>query len=765
MSMEQLMKGLAETQHAESAGQRDLTMSQENDTARPDAFARREFVKLSIGAGFALGLSGHRALAQSGGAPAAAAGLKPTQQPSAFVSIAPDGSITVQSNRIDMGQGSDTAFAMILAEELDADLAKVSAVPAPFGPAYVDMIVGVQFTGGSSGVKNGFQQYRELGARTRAMFVSAAAAQWKVPAESVKVSKGVVSSGKNKATFGELAQLAMQQPVPETVKLKDPKTFALIGKPTKKLNARAASKGAKKFGIDVYLPNMKTVVVARAPVFGAKIASFDATRAKAVPGVEAVLKVEGLDRGAEGIAVIASGYWPAKLGRDALEVKWKLDQIEKPDTVKLMETYKAMAQKPGLKATDTTHSGQAAALSAAKTKIVADYSFPYLAHATMEPLNCTIDFDGKICNLHYGAQGHGVDAMNVAKVLGIGVENVRIHSQAAGGGFGRRFSPSSDYVVEAAQVMKAWRASGKTQPLKVQWSREDDTKGGYYRPLTVHRAEIGLDEANKVVAWKHSIVSPSIIAGTVFAAAYMKGGVDATTAEGIAGTPYNLPLAIEVQHPQPVVPILWWRSVGHTHTAYVMETLIDELARTKKVDPVAFRRELLAGKTRHLAALDLAVSKSGYGKKKLPKGQAWGVAVHESFNTVVAYVVEASVKDGSAVVHNVTGAVNCGLAVNPKSIETQIQGAVLMALGTTLPGAEVVIKDGVVQTGNFSEYTVARLTQMPKVAVHVVPSSDTPTGIGEVGLPPFAPALANAVAALTGKTPRSLPFDGRLGMG
>jgi isoquinoline 1-oxidoreductase beta subunit len=730
---------------------------------RGRGLARRDFIKFSISSGFALGiapLSGPSAAQQ----PPAAAGLKPFQMPAAFVAIARDGTVTVQVNRLDMGQGTETGLAMVLAEELDADWSKVRAMPAPLGTAYVDPALGMMLTGGSTALKHSYQQYRELGARARAMLASAAAAQWKVPQTEIKVASGMVSGGGKSAGFGELAEAAWKLPVPEKVTLKDPKDFRLIGQPVMRIATPDASRGAKTFGIDIALPGMKTVVLAHAPVFGAKVASFDAAKARGIKGVTEVLKIEGLDRDAQAVAVVADGFWPAKQGRDALDVRWNSDGLEKVDSAQQMARYRTLAQQPGLKASKVAQAEQAAALAGAPTKIVAEYVFPYLAHSAMEPMNCTIDFDGNRCRMWYAPQMHQVDAGTVAAVLGIKPEMIEITSLPTGGGFGRRAVPAADYAREAAQVAKAWRAAGKSGPLRVIWSREDDMRAGYYRPFTVHRAEIGLDAAGKVVAWKHTIVSQSIVKGSPFEQFLVKDGVDHTTTEGVADTPYAIPVALEVHHPAVNVPVLWWRSVGHTHTAYVMETLIDEVARATKTDPVALRRQWLGSNNpRHRAALDLAVAKSGYGTRTLPAGRAWGVAVHASFESVVAYVVEASVKDGAPVVHAVTAGVHCNLAVNPRSIETQIQGAALMGIGTTLPGAAITLKDGVVQQGNWGEYTLARIADMPaKFDVHIVPSADAPTGIGEPGLPPIAPAIANAVATLTGKTPRALPFDAKL---
>ena len=714
---------------------------------------RRSFLKLGAASGFALGLFA----ASDGAAAQTAAGdtaLKPHQIPSAFVRIDPNGLVTVMVNRLEFGQGVITGLPMLVAEEMDADWTKVRGELAPAGDAYRDPGFGIQMTGGSSATHNSWQQYRELGARTRAMLVGAAAQKFGVARESCRVANGVVSAGDKRAGFGELAADAMKQPVPEKVTLKEAKSFQRIGRRTGRLDAVAKSSGRQNFGIDARADGMKTVLLVHPPVFGAKVASFDAGKAKAIKGVVDVFQVD-LDRGASGLAVVADGYWPARMAREALQVQWNSEGVEKVDTDKLLETYRQLAAQPGIKVREADTSK----IAGAPKKISAEYSFPYLAHAPMEPLNCLIDFDGTSCKVWAGSQFQTIDQANIAATLGLKPDQVQLATMMAGGGFGRRAVPTSDYLVEAARVAKAWNAAGRSGPLKLVWSREDDIRGGYYRPMHVHRAEIGFDEKGKVLGWKHTIVGQSILTGTPFEQFLVKNGVDSVTVEGVADTPYDLPLSLEVHHPKVNVPVLWWRSVGHSHTAFVMETLVDEIARSTGQDPVAYRRSLLPARhQRHLAALDLAVAKSGYGKKTLPAGRAFGVAVHEAFGSVVAYVVEASLKDGQPVLHRVTAGVHCNTVVNPLAVEAQVQGAALMALGTTLPGSAITLKDGVVQQSNFGEYTVARMPQMPVIEVHTVPSSEPPTGMGEPGVPPLAPAFANAIAKLTGKSLRELPF-------
>jgi isoquinoline 1-oxidoreductase beta subunit len=715
--------------------------------------SRRSFIKTGAvaGGGLVLGFF----MPAAGKFARAADAPKPAYAPNAFLRIAPDNTVTVMVNRLEFGQGVHTSLPMLIAEDLDCDWAQVRAELAPAADVYKDPVFGMQMTGGSGSIAHSYLQYREIGARARAMLIAAAADQWKVAPAQCRTAKGFVTGpAGRKASYGSLADAAMKQAMPATVALKDAKDFNLIGKPTRRIDARAKSSGKQQFGIDFMPPNTKVAVVARPPVFGARVGKLDASKAKAIKGVIDVLEVP-TDRGGRGVAVIADGYWPARQGREALLIDWDTGSVEKVSSAKQMADFAALAKTPGAVAIK----GDISALASAQKKISAVYEFPYLAHAPMEPLNCVVDLKADSCTVWAGTQFQSADHAAVAVTTGLKPGQVTVNTMMAGGGFGRRAVPSSDYIVEAVNVAKAYRAAGKNGPLKVIWSREDDIKGGYYRPSHVHRADIGFDAGGAIVAWDHAIVGQSIMAGTPFEAFMVKNGVDGTMVEGM-GAPYDIPLNLTAHTARANVPVLWWRSVGSTHTAFVMETLIDEAAHVAGMDPVAYRKTLIGEKhKRHLAALDLAVVKSGYGKKKLAKGRAFGVAMHESFNSVVAYVVEASVTDGVPKLHNVTAGVHCNLAVNPMTIEAQVQGAVLMALGTTLPGAAITLKDGVVEQQNFGDYTVARMTDMPHVDVFIVPSADAPTGMGEPGVPPLAPAFANAIFKLTGKRLRKLPFD------
>ena len=717
---------------------------------------RRRFVAMSVGGSVGLALLPWASAQQAADVPP---GHKPTERPAAFVSIAPDGTTTIICNRMDMGQGIETALAMVCAEELGADWAKVKTGFGTAEPNYVDPAFGMHLTGGSNSVKNSYTQYRELGARTRAMLLAAAARRWHENPASLTAAHGVVRGGGKSATYGELFAAAMKEPIPETVTLKDPKDFQLVGKPTGLKVSRAKSSGQQIYGMDVKLPNQLVAVIAHPPVFGASVKAFDAEAARKVGGVKAVLPVE-LDRGGRGVAVVATGYWPAKRGRDALKPEWDTEGVEKVDSAKQLALYRELARAIGTPAPGEQYRADVTRIATAPNKIEAEFVFPYLNHAQMEPLACTVDLRNDRCDIYTASQMPGVDAMAIAKSVGLPVGLVHIHVQMGGGGFGRRAVPTSDYLLESVAVAKALAAAGQRAPVKVIWSREDDLRAGYYRPFTVHRAEIGFDADGRVLGWDHRIVSQSILAGTPFEAMMIREGVDTTAIEGMRD-PYDVPMRLQVHHPKVNVPVLWWRSVGSTHTAFVMETLIDELAQATQQDPVAYRLKLMGDDPRHArhrAALQLAADKAGYGRKTLTPGMQWGVAVHESFESVVAYVLEAGLKDGKPVIGAVHAGVHCNFCVNPRTVEAQVFGAATMALSTTLPGAAITLKDGVVEQSNFGDYTVARITDMPAVAVHIVPSSDPPKGMGEPGLPPFAPALANALRRATGKAQRELPF-------
>ncbi|MBY0430253.1 MAG: xanthine dehydrogenase family protein molybdopterin-binding subunit, partial [Rhodospirillales bacterium] len=590
---------------------------------------------------------------------------------------------------------------------------------------------------------------RKAGATARALLVQAAAKDWKVAPEAITVEKGVLShppSGRS-AGFGDFAAKAAALPVPSAVKLKDPKDFRLIGQRLPRVDTAAKVDGSAGYASDLRLPGMLTALVLRPPRFGAKLKSLDPAAALAVKGVEAVFPISS------GVAVVAQSFWTAKTGREALKVVWD-EGGERRGSEALLAEYRALAQKPGLPA---RREGDAeAALAKAARVLTAEYTFPYLAHAPMEPLSCVVRLEVDRCEIWAGDQFQTGDQANAARVAGLKPEQVGIHTLYAGGSFGRRANPVSDYVVEAVEVAKGLKGRA---PVKLLWTREDDITGGRYRPMYVHALAAGLDESGKLVAWRHRIVGQSILAGTPFAKSMVKDGIDKTSVEGASDMPYVIPnLSVELHSTEVGVPVLWWRSVGHSHTAHATECFLDEVAAAGGQDPVTLRRAVLGAEfRRERGVLDLAVAKAGWDKP-LPAGWGRGVAVHKSFSSHVAQVAEVSVSASGAVkVERVVCAVDCGIAVNPDVIAAQIEGGI--GFGAALHGA-VTLKDGVVEQTNFDSYRVLRMDEMPKVEVHIVPSAETPTGIGEPGVPPLAPALANAIHAATGRRLRSLPLDG-----
>lgn len=728
-------------------------LSGANHAAPVAGIERRGFLQLAVLSGG--GLAIYAGAPEAHAADAAKPGAPPPADPSPFIKILPDNTVEMRVNRLDFGQGALTALPMLIAEELDVDWKQVRSSLAPAGDAYKDPLFGIQMTGGSSAVPHSWQQHREIGAAARQMLIAAAAEQWKVAPESCTTAAGVVRHGSKRATYASLASAAARQPVPKKVTLKAPADYKIIGQGKARIDAVATVKGQKRYGIDMRLPKQQVALLMRAPTFGGQVASFDASAAKAIKGVADVIEVP-TDRGGSGLAIIASGYWPAKKAREAVKVQWKPGVGGTVSSDALFASYREEAKAPKLVALK----GDVAALSGAAKKIVAEYQFPYLAHAPMEPLNATFDLKDGAATVWCGTQFQTIDQAAIAQTLGLKPEQVTLNTLPAGGGFGRRAVPTSDYLREGAAIAKAWAAKQPGVPLKVMWSREDDIKGGYYRPAHVHRVEIGLDAQGKVLAWDHAIVGQSIIKGTPFEAFLVKDGVDGTMTEGVAENTYAVPMRLRVSHPEVAVPVLWWRSVGHTHTGFVMETLADEVARAAGQDPVAWRLARLdpVKHARHVAALKLAVDKSGYGKP-LPAGHAWGVAVHESFGSVVAYVVDVSIVEGRPKVHAATAGVHANQIVNPTGAIGQIQGGAVFGLGMTQPGFAITLKDGVVEQGQFTDFPPPRIGDAPPVAVHFVPSTDAPTGLGEPGVPSMAPAVANAVAALTGKRLRKLPFD------
>lgn len=716
---------------------------------------RRGFLRVSFAAAGGLVVSlylDRTALAQEVEMPRQPAKVYP---PDAFVNIRPDGKIVIQVNRLEFGQGVQTALPMVLADEMDADWNNVIGELAPAQDVYKDPLFGIQIVGGSGSIAHSYQQYRELGAKTRAMLVAAAADRWKTTPDKCRTEASVVRGPNGQsATYAELASDAARKPVPATVRLKNPSEFKLVGKRVKRLDSRPKCDGSLKFGLDLDLPGMKVAVIAHPPVFGGRVKKVVDTEARRVEGVREIFEIP-LTKGS-GVAVVADKYWPAKQARKLLNIEWDLSGVEAADSTELWTRYKQLGRTPGLVAAVR---GDQSALDkvAAENRIVAEYEFPFLAHSPMEPLNTTVRFDGDRAEVWAGSQFQTVDQMAVAEVLGLKPEQVTFHTEMAGGGFGRRAVTDSHVQREVAEIAKRLKGT----PVKLVWSREDDVQGGYYRPMHFHRVEIAVGADGLPSAWRHVIVGQSLLAGTPFEAMLVKNGIDETATEGTADTHYNITnLHVSVHHPKVNVPVLWWRSVGHTHTAFVMETLIDELAVRAKMDPIAYRRKLLKPDAKKpLAALDLLDKQTASWRNRLPKGHALGISCHESFGTGVACAVDVSIENKRPKIHRAALAVDCGVAVNPLSIESQFQAGIGFGLTQLMAKGAITLKNGIVEQRNFDGYVPPYIVDAPvAVDVHIVPSAEAPTGCGEPPVPVISPAVVNALARLTGKRYRTLPL-------
>ncbi|MCE9593985.1 MAG: xanthine dehydrogenase family protein molybdopterin-binding subunit [Planctomycetes bacterium] len=666
--------------------------------------------------------------------------------PNAFVRIAPDGAVTVIINKAEMGQGVCTSLSMLVAEELDADWRRVGFEFAPVDPVYAHPGFGIQMTGGSTSIGGMFEPLRKAGAAARAMLVQAAAKRWNVDASECRTEKSTVThtASGHSATYGELADAAAELEAPKDAPLKDPKDFRLIGRSTKRLDTVAKIAGTATFGLDVSVPGMLTAVVAHPPVFGGKAKRVDSAAALRVAGVVKVVEVPS------GVAVVARGFWAAKLGRDALEIEWDDGANAGLSSEKLRADYAALSRTKGLTA---RHDGDPdGAFAAAKQVLEADYELPYLAHCPMEPLNCVVDLRTDSCEIWAGTQFQTVDHAAACAVAGLKPEQVKLHTTFLGGGFGRRANPASDYIVEAVAIAKQTGA-----PIKLVWTRTDDLRGGYYRPMWHSRIRAALAANGALAGWAHTIVGQSFIVGTPFEPFIIHDGIDGTSVEGSADTPYAIPAVhVDLHTTQVGVPTLWWRSVGHSHTAFVVETFLDEVAHALGEDALALRRRLLAKEPRHLAVLERAAGAAQWGTP-LPAGRARGLAVHGSFNSFVATVLEVSLEHGRPRVHKAWTAIDCGRIVNPDGIVAQLEGAVGFGLTAALY-SEITLRDGCVEQSNFHDYPMLRINEMPDVEVILVGSHEPSSGVGEPGVPPVAPALCNALFALTKKRIRRLPI-------
>ncbi|SIN74232.1 xanthine dehydrogenase family protein molybdopterin-binding subunit [Vannielia litorea] len=680
---------------------------------------------------------------------ALAAGHEGTLMPNPFVRIAPDGTVTVILKHFEMGQGTTTGLATLVAEELDADWEKVDIAFAPADATkYANTLFGMQGTGGSTAMANSYMQYRQAGAAARAMLLEAASMEWAVRASDIVIENGVATHGNYRATLGEMVALVKAGAEPPTDPiLKEPKDFRLIGRDLlRRKDTPGKTDGSAIFAMDVAPEGTIHAVMARAPRFGGTVASFDATAALAVPGVTAVKQTP------KGIAVFAEDTWAAIRGREALTVEWDFSAAEGRSTEEMEAEYAAALDGEGPVARNDAGVEEALASG---TAVEAEFDFPFLAHAPMEPMVCVVQVkDGK-AHIWDGSQFPTITQMAVGAVTGVGAENTTIETVYAGGSFGRRANMDSDYHVEAAMAAVAL---GTDQPVKLVWTREDDVQGGYYRPMVKHRVKAAVDGEGKLAAWRSQVASKSIFAGTPMEQMMVHEGVDHASVEGVSDTPYSIPaMHVSVRNMETPVPVLWWRSVGNSHTAYAMEVAMDMAAEAAGADPVAFREGLLGGNPRLLGVLKLAAEKAGWGSE-LPEGWGRGVAAHFSFQSYVAQVAEVSTDaDGRVKLERIVAAVDCGVAVNPDVIRAQIEGGIGYGLGHAMR-QKITFDGGEVVQSNFPDYEPLRIGDMPKIEVHIVPSAEAPTGIGEPGLPPAAPAVANAIYAATGKRIFRLPM-------
>lgn len=721
--------------------------------------SRRGVLTGGSGLGLLLAVGGFAPVAAHAAAPGSEGAAAGPLAPNAFVRVGTDNLVTVICKHHEMGQGNTTGLASLVAEELDADWSLVRTEYAPSNPKlYNNMAFGeLQGTGGSSAIANAYMQMRQAGATARAMLVAAAAQSWQVPASEIQVRKNTLThTSGQRATFGEMAEAASRQTPPTNPTLKTKDQFAYIGKERASPRVDSPSKcdGTAVYTTDVKLPGLLTAVIAWPPSFGAKLVSFDAAEAKRVKGVTDVVQVD------EGVAVVATGTWAALQGRRALKLVWDEAESGKLDSEALLAQYRAQSAQPG---TPFTKVAAIAPKAGAKT-VEAVYEFPFLAHATMEPMNCVAWLHDGMLETWSGHQFPTFDHKFAAEAAGLPMDKVKLHTLVSGGSFGRRANAYSDFTVAAVHVAKAIKGRA---PVRLQYTREDDMAAGLYRPMAVHAVKASLDDQGGIATWQHTVVSQSIMAGTAMAM-LIKDGVDPTSIEGIVPSAYPLPMLAGSLH-SPTLPVrpLWWRSVGNTHTAYVMETMMDELAAQAGKDPLAFRLALLAKSAagdekvkasgeRAAAVLKLAATKAGWGRR-MPAGSAQGIAVHESFDSFVAQVAEVSMKDGKLKVDRVVCAIDCGVAVNPDIVRAQMEGCIGFALGA-LYYSEIDMTKGRVAQRNFDTYKSLRLHEMPKIVVHIVDSSAKPTGVGEPGVPPLAPAVANAVARLGVPRIRRLPF-------
>ena len=716
--------------------------------------SRRQFLFGATYASAALliGCSGDAPPESAANAPAPAAPSGKASPFAAYVGIGADGTVTVYSSQFEMGQYVHQGLATLVAEELEVPLERVMVETRAGNPTWYGNIAmggALQLTGGSSSIPSSWQRYREAGAIARDMLRAAAAQQWKVPVAEVKAKAGsVVHAGSGRsAAYAELLEAAAKLPVPAEATLKSAGSWSLIGQDsTQRIDAEGKITGKQTYTIDVRLPGMLHATMLHSPRFGGTVASVDASAAKAVPGVVDVVQIS------RGVAVVAKHSWAAIQGRRALKVEWDHSAAESRSSEDMFKEFEQTAHTPGMVALQR---GDAATGIAGATKTIeATYRFPFLVHAAMEPLNAIAHKDAERLHLYGGLQMPDVVQGTCAAIAGIDPSKVDLHVMKTGGGFGRRATPDSDVFLEAVEIAKA---IGFRAPVHLQWTREADMSAGRYRPLHVHHAKVGLTADGKIAGWDHRVVGFSIFAGGPFAS-MMVNGIDPSSTEGIADSPYAIAdFSVQVHHPVTPVPVLWWRSVGHTHTAFVMETLIDEIAEATGQDPIALRLSLLPDDARQRGVLQLAADKAGWSEAPKP-GVHRGIAVHSSFGSFVATVAEVSKSaDGKIKVERCVVASDCGVVVNPDVVRAQLEGGSGFGLGAFL-GEALELEGGAARQMNYDSYRPLRIDAMPRMEVHMLKSEASPTGIGECAVPPIGPAVANAIYKATGKRVRNLPF-------
>jgi len=714
--------------------------------------SRRDFLKISAATGGGLIIGFALGGCEKQTAPPAQGPLsegvpeaEPLQfTPNAWLTINSDDTVTIRVGSSEMGQGTLTGIAMLIADELDADWSRLRAEHAPTDKAYTNPIIGRQHTGGSTAIRGFWNIVRKAGATGRELLLQAAAKQWGVEPSECRARKGEVihqASGR-RLRYGALAETAARLPVPDKVFMKEPDEFVLIGKSIPRLDTPDKVDGKAVFGMDVQLPKLLTATVARCPVKGGKLKHFDAKQALAMPGVK---RVEAISAG---VAVIADHFWAAKQGRDALSIEWDTAGNESLDSASIEAQFKA-ALDSGLRVRDDGNINQS--LAAAAKTLEAVYTAPYQAHVCMEPMNATADVRADGCDVYVSTQAQTASQETAMRITGLARDKVKVHTTFLGGGFGRR--SEQDFVMDAVECSKV-----AGQPVKVIWSREDDIMHDQYRPATYNRLRGGVDAQGKLLAWEHRIAGSSILARLYPGA--VKDGHDRTNTEGAKNLPYHIAnLRVSYAMVNTPVPVGFWRSVGSSQNAFITECFFDELAKLAGRDPLQARLELMSEHPRHAGVLKLAAEKAGWGTP-LPKGRARGIAVAESFTTYTAQVAEVSIDKGAVRVHRMICAVDCGMVVNPNSIRAQMEGAIVYGLTAALKGP-ITIAGGQIQQRNFDDYPLLRLDECPAIDVHIVNSQQHPGGVGEPGVPPTAPAVANAVFALTGQPVRSLPI--RLG--